>query len=162
MSSDDPTRHVLEEFARAVDRRSFLRRVSSWGFAAAVATAWGSLGAASRVMADSTCSCSFPNNGVWCNSVGYTCPYAGGCPSGCETCDNCECSDCCYTTGWWYSCGCGSHGMGCHKCYDCKCPTGSSCARRCGCRSGQCYCCSCLTPQDIANELAGVQQLGAH
>lgn len=161
MNSDDPTRLALEGLARAVDRRSFLRRVSQLGIATAIASVWGSLASVGLVAAShGACLCHFPGpNHYSCGSLGYGCPGAGGCPSGCELCSGCECSDCCYASGWWYSCGCGSFGLGCHKCYDCICPAGAGCGGRCGCRSTQCFCCQCQGPQDIANELAGVREL---
>lgn len=144
----------FEGIARATDRRTFLRRAFQTGFAAAVAIASGSFGATGRILAASSCPCTYPR-GVSCGSIGYSCPWGGGCPSGCKICETAACPDWCgYATGWWWSCGCGPGGSGCHKCYDCTCPSSATgCNGSCGCRSGQCWCCGCLTAEDIAREM---------
>lgn len=153
---DDTIRMALEGLARNIDRRSFLRRAMRVGFASAVAAAAGSLGMVGQVLA--VCgACTFPF-GRSCGSLGYGCPGAGGCPSGCQICQTAQCPTYCgYASGWWYSCGCGTCGLGCHKCYDCTCPAGAQgCNGACGCRSTQCYCCQCCTPQDIQRELGRI------
>lgn len=163
---DDILRRSLESFARSVDRRTFLRRAMQVGFAGAVGAAAGSVGAVERVLAVGACECDFPPvgpGGSSCTSLGYTCPAAGGCPDRCKIClwpgGTCS-ANCGYDDGWWYSCGCGSHGLGCHKCYDCQCPsTSTGCNGLCGCRSVTCYCCQCLTPQDMANEISRLAAL---
>lgn len=162
----DIVRRGLEGLARNVDRRTFLRRSMQLGFAGAVAAAAGSFGAVGRVLAMHACECDFPPygpGGSSCTSLGYTCPGPGGCPSGCKIClwpgGSCP-SSCGYDDGWWYSCGCGTYGLGCHKCYDCQCPsTSTGCNGLCGCRSVTCYCCSCFTPQDIAAEISRLAAL---
>lgn len=159
MREEHIVRPIVEEFARVLDRRTVLRRAAQAGFATAVALASGSFAAVSRVLADTTCSCSFPF-GRSCGSLGYTCQSSGACSTRCDVCTSgsggtCTCG---YSAGWWYSCGCGGCGMGCHKCYDCICPPAGGCSALCGCRSSTCFCCNCCSPQDVAEEL---QRLGA-
>lgn len=159
--AEDGIRLALEGLARAVDRRSFLKRTFQLGLAGSVGATLGSLGAAREVFANNqNCkACDFPpvgSGGVTCTSKGYQCPAAGGCPTGCKVCklDGTCPSHCGYQSGWWYVCGCGGSGVGCVKCYDCQCPSSSTnCNNLCGCRSTYCWCCSCRTPQDVAHEI---------
>lgn len=147
---DQETRLALEEFARRIDRRGFLKRASMTLFAAAAATALGSLANATRVYAShAACQC-HPPNGVYCSGCPST--TEGGCPSGCSVCTSssgCSLAKCPYSSGNWSSCGCGICGAGCVVCYDCKCP---GCSNICGCVS-TCLCCNCCGPQAIAEEM---------
>jgi hypothetical protein len=157
---DRRARLATEGFARLIDRRAFLRRSLRAGFAALAATALGTFQPA-KMLANADCSCSFPFTRD-CASIGigqYHCPAttAGGCPSGCKVCTTASsCSPCVYSAGHWSSCGCGVGGAGCRECYDCICPSSTSCnSGACGCR-GTCRCCNCLTPQDVVEELARI------
>ena len=151
-AQQDRTRLALEGFARAIDRRAFLRRTLQVAFATLVASAAGSLGSVQTVLA-ATCTCS-PPRGVYCGSMGYTCQSGGNaCPSACSICTTSSgCGPCIYTSGSWYSCGCGLCGMGCRKCTDCMCPSGSGCSNTCGC-AGPIQCLECCGPQDMVEEL---------
>ena len=157
MSSDDADRGrlALEGLARAVDRRSFLRRSAQLIFATGASLAFGSFAGISQVLA-AGCSCTFPF-GLNCNSLSaiYACQSSGVCSTNCDVCTSSTgCGSCPHATGHWSSCLCGTCGNGCHQCYDCICPASCGCSCACGCRSTTCSCCNCCTPQDIARELA--------
>lgn len=153
---EDRIKLGIEQFARVIDRRSFLRRTFRVAFAGALGAALGSLDVARLYANNQNCkACDFPPvgpGGVSCTSLGYTCPGAGGCPSGCKVCKasgTCP-SNCGYPSGMWWVFGCGPGGMGAVQCYDCQCPSSSTgCNGLCGCRSN-CICCSCTTPQELA------------
>jgi hypothetical protein len=161
--SEDPIRLQLESLARVVDRRLFLKRVFRVGMAGALGMALGSIDLARTYANMQNCKgCDYPPvgpGGVSCGSKGYTCPSAGGCPSGCKVCKypggTCP-SSCGYDDGNWWVWGCGPTGMGAVICYDCQCPSTSTyCNGLCGCRSS-CICCHCTTPQELAQEVLRV------
>ncbi len=158
--TQDRGRLGIEGLARLVDRRTLLKRAFRLGFAGALGAALGSIDLARTYANKQNCkACDYPPfgpGGVSCNSLGYSCPTWGGCPSGCKVClypgGSCP-EHCGYDDGWWWVWGCGPNGMGAVKCYDCQCPSSSTgCNGLCGCRSA-CFCCQCTTPQQLAQEI---------
>lgn len=137
----------LEELARRVDRRIFLKRALHTGFSLMVGAALWSLPAARAVIA-AGCMCG-PPGGTYC--VGCPTDSTGGCPTECDICVLGECAGCIYPSGHWTSGGCGTCGNGSVQCYDCNCGRPGHCST-CGCKSA-CFCCNCCSPQDIAHEL---------
>ncbi len=152
------TRRALEEFAREIDRRAFLRRALEVGFGLFAGAALGSSRIISVLAADGGCKSCSPLNNTYCGALGYPCSTsaAPGCPTGCRICENSYCSHCGYPAGYWSVTGCGTCKNGTEYCTDCVCPSNASCAAGgCTCRSG-CICCNCCTPQDIVAELTRV------
>lgn len=156
-SPDEQGKPFLEGLARRLDRRTFLDRALRTGFALAAGLALGTTQIVEVLAANGNCkACSFPQ-GRGCGSLGYSCPTALKCPTGCKYCTStagCSSYGCIYSSGHWTVTGCGYCGQGSIQCSDCVCPSTQSCSSSnvCGCRSG-CVCCNCCSPQDVAAEM---------
>ncbi len=155
----------LENLARTLDRRRFLRKSFQAGFALLAAAALGTT-QIGKIFAAGACTCTFPYSRD-CATIGsgqYHCPAttSGGCPSGCSVCTIYSgCDMCTHTSGHWSSCGCGSGGLGCVQCWDCRCPSSGACLyASCGCKS-LCRCCNCLTPQDVVAEVQRMESVAS-
>lgn len=142
---------MAESVARAINRRRFIAGTAKGVFAA---LAGGALAQLVNVR-EAFASCPYCHwiQGKSCVSQPYggSCPYFGGCPSGCTVCTQTDyCSDwCIYPNGQWVNCsGLGQCGEGYKVCTDCKCP---DCSQLCTCLSGT-ICSGCCTPADVAAE----------
>jgi hypothetical protein len=148
--ADRKVAHWLEDTSRRLGRRRMLS-TGLKGVAAAVAgLTVGSLQSREALAHPGHPYCHFPGHGH-CGNLGYGCPSAGGCPSGCAVCTTASgCAGCIYSSGYWASApACGICRFGYYLCYDCRC---TSCNRVCGCRSS-CRCSRCCAPAEVRRDL---------
>lgn len=163
-SVDENVSRIAEEVARQLTRRQALITGVKGLTALVAAVTAGRFVAVTDAFAV-TCTCNWLplGSGTDCYGHGYgTCPYGGGCPSGCSPCTGQTCCagyggcyswQCCciYSGGQWVSCNSlGTCGLGYRLCTDCTCP---NCAHTCTCRSGI-ICGNCCTPGDVQAEMA--------